>query len=253
MARFIDTELSGSARLVALTDLDLSKARTLAAQLTSPPAVVSLTPLIHRAQLVVEAASANVSFHLAQQALEAGRHCLVMSVGGLLGRLEGLKTIARKRGVQLLLPSGALAGLDAVKALRGSIRSVTLTTRKPPQALAAAPFVRERGCALEDLREATVIFEGSAQDAVIGFPQNANVAATLALCTEQPELLRVKIIAVPQATVNSHEVCVEGAWGRLTTYLESAPSLANSKTSAIAIASAQALLRSMLAPERIGT
>lgn len=253
VARFIDAELSGSARLMALTDLDLLKARALAAQLASPPAVMSLTPLIRRVQLVIEAASANVSFHIAQQVIETGRDCLVMSVGGLLGRLEHLKTLARAHRARLFLPSGALAGLDAVKAMRGSVQRVTLTTRKPPQALESAPFIRERQGTLDHLREETTVFEGSAQDAVIGFPQNANVAATLALCAEQPELVRVRIIAVPQATVNSHEVCVEGSWGKMTSYLESRPSHANPKTSEIAIASAQALLRSLLAPEQIGT
>lgn len=253
VARYISTDLGPSARLVALADLDGAKARALAAELSPHPLVCSLTPLIHRAALVVEAAAANVSFHIAQQVLEAGRDCLVMSVGGLLGRYDGLVALARERGARLLIPSGALAGLDAVNAMRGHVRRVLLTTRKPPQALASAPFIRERRIPLDALREETTVFEGSAQDAVIGFPQNANVAATLALCTGQPEAVRVRIVAVPQATRNSHEVQVESTWGTLTARLESQPSQANPKTSEAAIASAQALLRSVTEQGRLGT
>ena len=253
LARFVDTQLTGAARVAALSDLDLPKAQQLAAGLSSRPAALSLTPLIHRVRLVIEAAAANVSFHIAQQVLSAGRDCLVMSVGGLLGRYDALLALAREHGARLLIPSGALAGMDGVAALRGTIQRVTLTTRKPPHALAAAPFVRERRVPLEDLREETTIFEGSAQEAVIGFPQNANVAATLALCSGVPERVQVRIIAVPQATMNSHDVDVEGAWGRMTARMESRPSSANPKTSQAAICSAQAMLQGLADEVRIGT
>lgn len=253
LARYIERELSGEMTVAALTDLDQRKAQQLAAQLAGRPRVLPLTSAIQQAALIIEAASANVSFHIAQQALEAGRHCLVMSVGGLLGRTEALGALARERGVQLLVPSGALAGMDAVKAFRGRIRRATLTSRKPPQALQAAPFVQERRLSLETLQQESVIFEGSAQEAVIGFPQNANVAATLALSTGAPDVVRVRIIAVPRAAVNSHEVSVEGDWGAMTARLESVPSAENPKTSQAAIASAQALLRDLTESVRLGT
>lgn len=253
LARWMGQELNGVMQVTALTDLDAAKAKALSEALAARPSVLPLTQLIRRVQLVIEAASANVSFHIAQQVLEAGRDCLVMSVGGLLGRYDALVETARKHQARLWLPSGALAGLDGIKAFRGAIRRVTLTSRKPPQSLAAAPYVRERHLQLDALQQDTAIFEGNAQDAVIGFPQNANVAATVALCSGVPELLRVQIIAAPRATTNSHEVQVEGAWGSLMTRLESQPSTENPKTSQAAIASAQAVLREWVAMDRVGT
>jgi len=254
LARHLDTRLADRFRVVAITDVVATKAAHLATLLTSRPAVLALTPLIQRARLVIEAAAASVAFHIAQQALEVGRDVLVMSVGGLLGRCDTLQALAQAHRCRLLIPSGALCGLDGVKAMRSAdIHRVTLTSRKPPAAYADAPFVCERHLKLTDLVEETTIFEGSAHEAVIGFPQNANVAATLALCTGRPDAVRVRLIAAPAAQANSHEVCVEGSWGRLTARLDSQPSATNPKTSEAAIASAQALLEGLFAAQQIGT
>ena len=102
--------------------------------------------------------------------------------------------------------------------------------------------MRQQGIDLSSIREATVLFEGNALDAVRGFPQNVNVAATLALYGIGPENTRVRVVADPAATRNQHEVRIEGNFGTITTKTENLPSPDNPKTSMLAALSALSLL-----------
>jgi aspartate dehydrogenase len=151
---------------------------------------------------------------------------------------------ARARNVQIRIPSGALCGLDGIRAaMEAGLHSVTLTTRKPPKGLCGAPYLVERGISLENLSEPMVIFEGTALEAVKAFPQNVNVAGALSIIGIGPSETRVRIIADPRATANSHEVIAEGAFGRLQTLTENLPSPRNAKSSYLASLSACAELR----------
>lgn len=162
--------------------------------------------------------------------------------------------LAREKNCRIYLPSGALTGLDGVKsAAVGRIDSVTLTTRKPPAGLSGAPYLAREGIDLSSLREEKVIFEGSAEEAVEGFPRNINVAATLSLAGIGVAKTRVRIIADPKISRNIHEIEVEGEFGRLISRTENLPSPSNPKTSLLAIFSAIATLKSLASPVRIGT
>jgi aspartate dehydrogenase len=253
IARALDAGQVPGAVPAVLCDVRADRAQALSAALTSRPPVADVTRLIEESDIVVEAAGAAAVAEVAKPALEAGRTVLVMSVGALLGQPE-LVALAERSGGRLLVPSGAIAGLDAVKAAAiGGIESVTLTTRKPPRGLAGAPYLVEHGIDMDGISEPTIVFEGPATEAVRGFPANVNVAAALSLAGVGPERTTVRIVADPAATANSHEVEVRGAFGRLTTRTENRPSPDNPKTSYLAALAAVAALRGAMARVRIGT
>lgn len=149
------------------------------------------------------------------------------------------------------MPSGAIGALDVIRAARvGDVASITLTTTKPPVALADAPWVVEQGIDLTSIDQRRVIFSGGPVEAVRGFPQNVNVAALLALAADDPDRLRVTVVADPAAPGNVHEVEAIGSFGSMRLRLENRPSETNPKTSALAAQSVIALLRQLGSPLR---
>lgn len=242
------------ARIVALADLDGPRALALRQRLHPPPAVSSLAEVIRTSDLIVEAASVDAARQVVRRALRAHRSVFVMSVGALLADSGWRQAAARSHG-RVYIPSGALAGLDGVKALAiGRIRTLRLTTRKPPAALASSPYVRRRGLDLSRLRGPRRLFEGSPRSVVKAFPQNTNVAAALALAAggRGRSSARIRVVADPTLRTNVHELEAIGDCGRIRCRIESRPS-ANPKTSELAVRSAVATLGRLFDPIVIGT
>lgn len=211
-----------------------------------------LGELVDRCDLIVEAATRVALREFGPTVLAAGKHLMVLSVGALIGVLDEWVRLAEKHGCRILVPSGAIAGLDGVKGAReGAITSVTMETRKPPRGLAGAPYIEERGIDLDALREETLIFEGPATEAVRAFPANVNVVAALSLAGVGPERTRIKIFAVPGQQRNQHRITVEGEFGRLVIEVENVPS-ANPRTGKLSYLSAIAMLRELGAAVRVG-
>ncbi len=260
LAQTIERDYSRRATIVALHDHLPAQASALQHRLASHPSILSLPQLVRRSDLVIEAAAASAASRVAQLALQAHRHVLIMSSGGLLADL-GWQRIARRSRGRLYVPSGGVSGLDGVKAVAtGALRRVSLTTRKPPAGLMSAPFVQRRRMDLRRLRRPRLLFEGSPREAVRAFPQNTNVAATLALaCLLQAPArsrrpaIRVRVVADPSLRCNVHEVEVDGEVGRVSCRIESRPSSTNPKTSEVAIRSAQVVLRQMFGSVQVGT
>lgn len=254
LARRITADFSDVAILMAVTDIDESKANKLLNELGIKAALGGIDHVIQKSDLVIEAASGKIAAEIALKCLISNRTVLIMSVGGLLDRYAEIVKAASKSAGRLIIPSGAISGLDAVKAAAtADIKSATLTTRKPPAGLKGAPYVVENEIDLDSIKEERVIFEGSTLEAVKGFPKNINVAAALSLAGIGPERTRVRIMTSPHYTTNSHEIEVVGEFGRLVTRTENVPSPTNPKTSYLAILSATATLRTFLCPIRIGT
>lgn len=253
LARAIQSTYRHTARIVALHDAQPTHAVALQRQLRPHPPICSLPTLIRKSQLVLEAASAQVSGHVVRQSLRAHRDVLVMSVGGLLNDRTWRRMARRSRG-RVYIPSGALAGLDGVKAMAvGTIRSISLTTRKPPRALSASPYVQRKRLRLDRLTRPSVIFEGSPRDVVKAFPQNTNVAACLALaCGASASRVRIRVVADPTIRANVHELQVSGDCGNVRCRIQSRPST-NPKTSEIAVRSAVATLGRIFDSVMIGT
>lgn len=243
------------ASLVAVCDHNPATASALIESLGHKPVKARLEELVSLSDLVVEAASQKAVPAVARETLGRGKSLMIMSVGALADRelFAEVKRLARENGAKVYLPSGAIAGLDGLKsASLGDIRRITLTTTKNPRGLQGAPYILETGIDLDALTGPTLIFEGSALDAVKAFPANVNVAATLFLAAGTSEV-EVKVVADPGIHINRHEILVEGDFGRITTKVENIPSPQNPKTSYLAALSAIATLRSIVEPVKIGT
>ncbi len=202
----------------------------------------NLKDMLDRVDLVVEAASPQAVGEVAPVVLGAGVDMIIMSVGALLDAdlRENLESVAKKNGARIYAPSGAVVGVDGVKAASiGKIKSATLVTRKPPRSLGISTD-REK-----------VLFEGKARDAVKKFPKNINVAATLSLACEKE--INVKIIADPQIERNTHEVHVIGEFGELKTTTKNVQCTTNPKTSTLAAHAAIKLLKNLNQTIHIGT
>jgi len=242
------------ATLVGISDVDFAKAETLAESLKHSVPVMALADVIEASDLVVEAASKAAAPAIIRQALERSRDVLVMSVGGLLECAAELLELAKRQGRRLYVPSGAIAGLDAIKgATAAGVSKVTLTTRKPPRALEGSPYVVEKGIDLKALKEPTVIFSGPAREAVPAFPANINVAAALSLAGIGADKTEVRIVADPTSDKNIHEIEAEGEFGKLFARMENVPSPHNPKTSYMAALSAIGLLRRITSSLVVGT
>jgi aspartate dehydrogenase len=231
------------AEIVALTDIDESRARLLLNSFNLKAEICDIDGNAAKAELIVECAQPSAVKDVVDAAIRHKRDCMILSVGGLMDHPE-LFDAARSNNVQIRLPSGAMCGLDGVRAaMEAGLHHVTLTTRKPPKGLAGAPYLAEHGIDVESLTEPKVVFEGTAREACKAFPHNVNVAASLSLAGIGPNETIVRVIADPHATVNLHEIFAEGAFGQLKTVTENLPSPRNAKSSYLASLSAVAELR----------
>lgn len=214
--------------------------------------IVPLDALPDHADIAVECAPAAVMDAICRPMLQAGKKVLVLSVGALLPRPD-LIELARAHGGQIIVPTGALLGLDAVSAAgEGVIHSVTMVTRKPPKGLAGAPYLIEHGISVEGLDTAKCVFKGTARDAAAGFPANLNVVAALSLAGIGPDKTTIEIWADPSVTRNCHTIEVDADSAHFTMSIENIPS-ENPKTGRITALSALAALRKLGAPLRVGT
>ena len=248
LAAAIRDELSPGLRVVALFDQDIQRAEELAGSLNMDVKSTSSFEAfigIEAVDMVVEAASGDAVRSYSEFILNAGKDLMVMSTGGLLdSRLfANLDVICKRVGVKILIPSGAVGGIDAIRASRGLLQEVILTTRKPPETLADVESEASRN--LESIESPKIVFEGNALEAVKRFPFNINVAATLSLAGLGPEKTKVRIVADPQATGNIHEVYAKGQSGILRFTMENVPHPDNPKTSHLALLSAIEVLRNV--------
>jgi len=251
VARALDAGVDGLA-LIAASARDRDRARARVSGFRAPPEVVDL-PSLAAADIVVEAAPAGVFDAIAEPAVAAGRILLACSAGALLPRMH-LVEAARRSGGRIVVPTGALLGLDAVRAAaEGNIASVRMETRKPPAGLAGAPYLEEHGITLDGLGGPLCVFRGNARAAAAGFPANVNVAAALALAGIGAERTEVEIWADPGVTRNTHTIRVEAEAARFTMTIEGVPSEANPRTGRLTPLSVLACLRGLTATLKVGS
>jgi aspartate dehydrogenase len=238
--------------LAAVASRDSAKARALLEAEAIAVPVVDLAALAERSDIVVECAPAAALRDIAKPVLVAGKKLIVVSAGALLGHPD-LVALAEKTGAQIIVPSGALLGLDAVAAAaEGRIHSVRMITRKPPNGLSGAPYLVANNIVVDGIREPLRVFEGSAREAAKGFPANVNVAVALSLAGIGPDETRIEIWADPTVTRNTHSIRVDSDSARFEMTIENIPS-ENPKTGRITPQSVLAVLRKLNAPLRVGT
>ena len=205
---------------------------------------------------VLEAASHEAVRQHLVRFLEAGIGVVVLSAGALADDKlrEAAEAAARRSGALLYVPSGGIGGLDALKtACLGGVDEASIQVAKPPAAWKGIPFVERSGVALDRLSAPVILFEGPAREGVPHFPQNVNIAAVLALAGIGMNRTRLKVVADPALTLNTHTIRVAGRCGRMTVVLENVPAPENPKTSWLACYSALAALRTLGERARYGT
>jgi aspartate dehydrogenase len=215
------------------------------AKLCEIDVVESLDELLARSPaLIAEVAGQSAVAEHGSAVLRSGIDCLVISVGALAdpALLARLRSAAQDGNSRILLPAGAIGGIDAIAAMRvAGLTSVRYRSRKPPAAWRGSPA--ENLVDLAGLTRRTVLYKGTAGEAALLYPQNANVAAAVALAGLGFDATEVELVADPDAPGNIHEIEAEGEAGRFAIQLQGKPSRANPKTSALAALSvARALL-----------
>jgi aspartate dehydrogenase len=240
-------------RLAALHDKDVELAETTAGSLSHLTPVLPIAEMVHQVDLVVETATGVALDEIAITTLSAGKDLMAMSCGALLDRND-LFNLAREKGATIYVPSGAIAGLDGVaSAAVGRIDLIRITTRKPPGGLLGAPGVAKSGVNLDTVTEPTVLYDGPVTDAVKLFPANVNVSAALSLAGVGPHETTIRIFADPTVERNTHEIEVEGEFGKLGIKIEGIPSPGNPRTGVLSALSVLATLRRISSHLRVGT
>jgi len=249
--------LGGRTRAVAFAARQHATAhgRELATKFSCAECVGPLELLEYQPDIIIEAANAQVVRDYSLPIIEAGCDLMVMSAGALSDPkfLASLKSALRRYGRRLYVPSGAIGGLDVVRAAMGGLDEVRLITSKPPYALANAPFFQQVDYTAAQITTRTVIFQGTAEQAIQLFPQNINVAAILSLAGLGVAKTLVEIVADPNIKCNQHEIIVRGGFGEMRLNLTNVPNPHNPKTSLLACLSPLALLRRLSDPIWIGS
>jgi aspartate dehydrogenase len=252
VAQHLDRGIDGLA-LAAVSARDTMRTERAMAGFGHAVPVLPLARLAEVADIVVECAPAALLRDIAEPALAVGRTVVVLSCGALLDNFD-LVDLARRQGGRILVPTGALLGLDAVQAAaQGKISRIHMITRKPPNGLDGAPYLVEHGISVAGLDRALCVFNGSAREAARGFPANVNVAAALALAGIGPDKTTIEIWADPAVDRNIHRIEVEADAARLTLQIENVPSEDNPKTGRLTSLSVIALLKKLSSPLAIGT
>lgn len=252
VAARLDEGITGL-RLVAASARDIDAARQRLQQFKHPVSVVAADQLAADADVIVECAPAAVFRQIAEPAIDAGKTFIPISVGALLREWD-LIDRAKESGARILIPSGALLGLDAVRAANeGTIHSVTMITRKPPGGLAGAPHLVDNGIDVANLQAPLMVFEGSAREGAVGFPANVNVAAALALAGIGPDRTRLQVWADPNVSRNTHTINVDADSARFELKIENIPTKDNPATGKIVALSVISTLRSLTATMVVGS
>lgn len=252
VGRRLDKGIPGL-ELAAVSARDIGKAQGRMDDYRRQVPVVALGELADHADIVIECAPAAVFTQVAEPALRKGLIFMPVSVGALLIHAEMID-LAAERGARIVVPTGALIGLDAMRAAaEGNIHSVRMITRKPPRGLAGAPYLEEHGISLDNVRKPLRLFEGSARDGAKGFPANLNVAVALSLAGVGPDKTRLEIWADPTVTRNTHRIEVDADSASFSMTIENIPSEENPRTGRITALSVIAALRGLAAPLTVGS
>jgi aspartate dehydrogenase len=251
VAEALDRGIDGLV-LTAVSAQNPEKHRSWLGHLMRAPAVLPIEKLADVADMVIECAPGKLLRSIVAPFVTSGKTAIVLSAGALLEN-EDLIGLAKRNGGQIVVPTGALIGLDALSAAAvGEIHSVRMVTRKPVRGLAGAPYIVENNIDIEEITEPLRIFEGTARQAAKGFPANLNVAVALSLAGIGPDRTMLEIWADPALTRNVHRIEVESDSARFSMSIENIPS-ENPKTGRITALSVIAYLCKQGAALRVGT
>jgi len=252
VARRIDAGIPGL-KLQAVSALHRRRAEDRLKEFHRPIPVLPLPELAEAADVVVECAPSAVFRQVAESAIQLGRVLIPISVGALIDNWD-LVEKATKTGARINIPTGALVGLDAVRAAaQGTVSRVTIITRKPPAGLAGSSYLINNNIHVDEITEPTKVFEGTARSGVAAFPANVNVAAALGLAGIGLDQTMLEIWADPSIDRNTHSIQVEADSARMELKIENVPSKENPRTGRIVALSIIAALRRLVDPLTVGS
>ena len=214
------------------------------------------SPIYSNLDIIIECASKDAVREYGKKIIESKKDLIVLSVGAFsdIEYLSELQNLSNLNNTRILIPTGAIAGLDSIRSVKKYLESLTITTTKHPKSFVGAPFFNKSKIKLEEISKKTVLYEGNAITAIEFFPANVNVAVSIALAGIGLEKTQVKIIADPTMSVNKHEILGKGSFGEIHIIVQNIPSPTNPKTSYLASLSAIECLRSFCNENfRIGT
>lgn len=253
VARAVDSGKVPGFTLAGMAASRPDRVESLNRELCRPVPFMDFATLAAECDWVLEGLPPHLFDQIARPVLSAGKTLIVMSCSQLLGR-EDLIALARGNGARLIVPSGAMLGLDALKAVAvGKIHSVTIETRKPVAGLINAPYLIRTGLDLTGLTEPMQIIAGSVSEVAREFPANVNVAAALSLAGLGARLTRMEVWADPTLTRNRHIVRVTSDSSDFEMTIQNRPTDENPATGRITPQSVIALLNSRTATLQIGT
>ncbi len=253
LAEHIDKD--DSFDLAYVLDEDDDAAAKLLRKIKSRPKKIRTVAEMENADLVIEAASQECVRESARAILEKA-DIMIMSVGAFsdMELFESVKSTAEKHGRKVYIPSGAIPGLDGIRAAAvEGLRKVTLVSRKHPRNLKGSPGAAMFRIGMDAITRPTTVYEGSAEEGAKLFPKSINVSVALSLAGLGVKKTGVKVIADPFVKRNVHEIHAEGKFGSMTLRTENLPSPGNRKTSYLAALSAIATLKKISENVQIGT
>jgi aspartate dehydrogenase len=252
VALFVDQQLKDYVFVSALCDIEREKAEELRDKLCTKPKITNIDDLVKRVDLVIECAHPNCVKEVLKKVIDFKKEVVILSVGGLV-KEERLLEEARKKNINIYLPSGAICGVDGIGALSlTNIKKITLVTSKPPLGFLGVDYLKKKRINLKRIKKEKVIFRGKIKEAIKYFPQNINVSATLFFASHFKNI-EVIIKVNPYLVRNLHQIEVKTDKGNLKIEIENIPSKINPKTSVLTILSVQNLLKKMFSPFKIGS
>ncbi|HXT83419.1 MAG TPA: aspartate dehydrogenase [Verrucomicrobiae bacterium] len=253
LAKNIDNNNIPNCSLSSIFDIDQNKLKNIYEKLQNKPIIFNnFKEFIESAEfdqidLIIEAASVNAASKYIKGILQKGKDMMIMSIGVFSDHeiFEDIQNIIESKYNNVFLPSGAIGGIDIIRSIKKHIESITLTTTKNNNSLKGAPFFSNYNINVDEINERQVIFDGSADEAIVQFPSNVNVAALISLAGIGFKKTKVKIIVDPKESTNTHEINVKWKFGEFSIKIINKPSTDNPKTSYLAILSAVECLRSI--------
>jgi aspartate dehydrogenase len=256
IAKSIDRQLIPNCRVSILFDEDKERLSRLNESLINKPdgifdnfdALIAST-VFDKIHFVIEAASIEAAERYSVTLLERNKDLMIMSTGSFSNASFNRKILKliREKGRKVYLPSGAIGGSDILRAVKSQIDEVLLVTTKSINSIKGAPFFAKRLINVDSITKETIIFEGTAEDAITEFPSNINVSALVSMAGIGFHKTKVRVVVDPFITTNQHEIRVKWKYGEFYIKVNNSPSPFNPKTSYLAVLSALECLKSALA------
>jgi aspartate dehydrogenase len=240
---------------IYLLDIKKERVEALAKSINKAEAVENVEEELYHCDLVIECATQEAAREVLPKVVARGVDIMIMSVGALVDDdfRESIVEKAKQCDAKVYIPSGAISGTDGLRASTvGEIQKVELITTMPPLSFEGVKYVQEKGIDLKSIKENTILFTGTAREAVQLFPKNINVAATVSIMGIGFDKTMVTIAADPDIKINSHHLMIKGEFGELSSHTYNVPSTASPMTSNLSVFSAISAMQRIVMNQWVG-